>query len=183
MKKIKILTQIIYGVVIIFLVALGLALSLTFLDLPINFKLFTVQSGSMEPAIHTGSLILVKPSQDYTSNQIITFKTGDTTTTHRIVEKIIQDDKTQYRTKGDANDGPDSGVVDINSVVGKVIFSIPYLGYPISFARTQTGLIVLIIIPATIIVYGEILNIKKEIIGLINKNKTKPSTSDEDRHT
>jgi len=55
--------------------------------------------------------------------------------------------------------------------VGKVELSIPFVGYPIAFAKTLPGLIVLIIVPGTIIVYNELLNIKKEIIELLKKKK------------
>ena len=36
-------------------------------------------------------------------------------------------------------------------VLGKTLFSIPLIGYVVEFAKTQTGLVLLIIIPAIII--------------------------------
>ena len=47
-------------------------------------------------------------------------------------------------------------------MIGKVISKIPYIGYPISFTRTLPGVIILIVIPATIIIYEEVGNIRKE---------------------
>ncbi len=179
MKTLKIILKTFYFLIVIFLIYIGLSLSFTFLKLPVNFNLFTVQSGSMEPSIHLGSLVFTHPSAEYQVNDVITFKSPEDsqnsnpkyTTTHRIVQIINSDSKLQYQTKGDANSTPDTSHVDQNLIIGKVIYSIPYLGYPISFARTQTGLILLIIVPSTIIIYGEILNIKNEILKLINRRQ------------
>jgi len=77
----------------------------------------------------------------------------------------------EYVTKGDANDAPDSQAVAEELVLGKTIFSIPLLGYPVSFAKTREGLIILIVIPATMIIYSEILNIKNEAKRLIQERK------------
>jgi len=155
----KIVTFIIYIIVIVFAIsALMSKFSIA------GIKLFTVQSGSMEPAIKVGSLVVVKSQNEYQVNDIITFKDREDsqkTTTHRIVEKedtgIIR-----CTTQGDANDAADSNAVLPPQIVGKVIFKIPYFGYPVAFARTWPGVIILIIIPATIIIYDEVGNIRKE---------------------
>ena len=68
-----------------------------------------------------------------------------------------------FITKGDANNGNDGEFVSPESVVGKVIFDVPYLGYPVGYAKTQQGFILLVIIPAVIIVYEELSKIKYEI--------------------
>jgi signal peptidase len=83
MKKLKIAYYIIVG--LFCLIAVLLIISV----LPItgNFKVLTVLSGSMEPNIHTGSVVVVKPTKDYKIGDVITFgpytKT-QTPTTHRI---------------------------------------------------------------------------------------------------
>lgn len=130
--------------------------------LPIGYKVLAVQSGSMEPALKVGSLIVVKKTNSYQKGEIITYrnKNNSQTTTHRLVE--IKNG--EFVTKGDANNANDSGLINQDFIVGKVILAIPFLGYPISFAKTMPGLITLIIIPSTIIVYSEVLNIKSEII-------------------
>lgn len=164
-KKIQIwpiITYILYGVVILFAL---FALS-SKLPIPGNFKLLTVMSGSMEPTVKIGSLVIVKPANDYQVNDIITFRNLEkpqNTTTHRIV-KIIDREGTFYMTtQGDANGTPDSVEVRQDTIIGKVRLTIPYLGYPIAFSKTVPGLIIFVIIPAIIIIYDEILNIKREI--------------------
>lgn len=176
MKKKKtnywnILTYIIYAIVIIFAI---LAISAKFSIGGI--KLLVVKSGSMEPTIKTGSLVIDKTESIYKIDDIVTFKNRDKpleTTTHRIVgEEIISNIKV-FKTQGDANGTPDSAKLLPDQIVGKVIFKIPFLGYIVAFARTWPGVIILIIIPATIIIYDEINNIKKEIILRKKKGRKK----------
>src|SRR3989344_7094007 len=76
-----------------------------------NYKLFIVQSGSMEPEILTGSVVVVKPSSSYKIGDIITFgpvPKGKLPTTHRIVESRTENNLTFYSTKGDANISKDA---------------------------------------------------------------------------
>ncbi len=147
------------------LAALGLVaifVALSAFNIPGGWKLFTVQSGSMQPAIKTGSLVVVKQAPDYAVGDVITFRREKTPTTHRI--QSIEDG--MIKTKGDANDAPDSEPVNRSQIIGKVILAAPYLGYPVSFAKSKQGFLLLIVIPATLIVYSEILNIKNEIIKI-----------------
>lgn len=129
------------------------------LNLYFGFRFYTVQSGSMEPVIKTNSLIVIKSQPNYQANDIITFRSGQTLTTHRLID--TKDG--QFTTKGDRNDMPDNKLVSLSQVLGKVVLAIPFLGKPIAFIKTQTGFILLIVIPSTIIVYSETLNIKNQI--------------------
>lgn len=126
-----------------------------------------------------GSIVVIEPAQDYQKGEIITFADLDNpknSITHRI-EKVKKDDgRLSFVTKGDANDALDSKEVVPGQVLGKMIFSIPFLGYPVSFAKTKEGLIILVIIPAIIIVYSEILNIKKEIKRILKRRNEKQKT-------
>lgn len=90
-----------------------------------------VTSGSMEPAIRTGSIIYVK----WVSPSIL--KEGDTITyrihgnttqvTHRVVKNNIE--QKYLITKGDANDINDAHPVSYTDVQGKVLVSVPWLGW------------------------------------------------------
>jgi signal peptidase I len=148
------------------LIALGIFVIFSFVPIPGNYKLYTVQSGSMEPAIHTGSLIFVKPMADYSVGDVVTRTTSDpkVTITHRIVDKAEKDGQMVFHTRGDANNAADAEDVPGKNVIGKEIFVIPYLGFPVSYAKTTPGLILLIVIPSVIIIYDEAQKIKKEIL-------------------
>ena len=157
----KIVTYIIYAIVIIFAI---LAISAKFSFFGI--RMLVVKSGSMEPAIKTGSLVIDKELSNYSINDIVTYKNRENpneTTTHRIVDEEIQGNIKLFTTQGDANGSPDSEKVTQDRILGKVIIDIPILGYIVAFARTWPGVIILIIIPATIIIYDEINKIKNEL--------------------
>jgi signal peptidase I len=94
-----------------------------------------------------------------------------TTVTHRINSLSLQD--SSYITKGDANKSVDLSEVRKGNILGKVIFSIPYLGFVLNFTKSQTGLIFIIIIPAVLIIYSELLNIKNEAKKLIKVREKK----------
>jgi len=158
--------------ILLFLVVIGLMVAFSLLPLPGNYKVFSVQSGSMEPNLHMGSLIFVKPQADYNVGDIITRRTSNPrfTTTHRIASKETQGSETVFKTKGDANNAPDAENISKDSIVGKEVLTIPFLGYPVGYAKTLPGLVLLIILPAVIIVYDEAQSIAKEI-SLIRKEK------------
>ncbi len=142
-----------------------------------GYKPLTVLGGSMEPAIHVGSVVLVSPVEtaDIGVGDIITFKTPQDSkvfedypgslTTHRVVEVIGGDGALGFKTMGDANEDPDGWVVPAADVLGKAGFSIPYVGYFVNFARTRNGFLLLVILPAVLIIIGEIRNIFRCIKG------------------
>ena len=105
----------------------------------------TVLSGSMEPTYHTGSLIYVKSVDPYTLKEgdVVTFMLDeDTIATHRIIEVVPdEEDPTviRFKTKGDANDSSDGGLVHYKNVIGTPVFSIPKLGYFVDFIQNPPG--------------------------------------------
>jgi signal peptidase len=159
--------------VLILLLLLGVFVVFSFVPFPGNCKVFTVQSGSMEPTIKTGSLIFVKPMADYAVGEIVTRKTTDpkVTITHRIVSKEELQGKIAFETKGDANNAPDGEKFTKEGIIGKEVFKLPYIGYPVGYAKTSSGLILLIVVPAVIIVYDELNKIKEEIKKMLRKRK------------
>jgi len=185
MKKIKsrlkkvnweLLKKIGYWLIIAVLILIAGLTAVSALNIPGNYKLLTVLSGSMEPAVKQGSIVVVKPADKYQKGDIITFENREDpriSTTHRILEVKEKEGRTIFITKGDANNAPDSEGVIKERVLGKVILTIPFLGYPVAFAKTQTGLILLVIVPAVIIIYSELLNIKNEMKKILTRTKKK----------
>lgn len=150
---------------LVLLVLLGVFVVFSFVPFPGNYKIFTVQSGSMEPTIKTGSLIFVRPEADYNVGDIVTRRTTDpkVTITHRIVSREELNGQIAFETKGDANNAPDGEKFTKDGIIGKEVFKLPYVGYPVGYAKTTPGLILLIIVPAVIIIYDEMNKIKEEI--------------------
>ena len=137
----------IWNVISNILVALVVILALLLVGARVvGLQVFTVLSGSMEPTYHTGSLIYVKEVDPYTIEvgQPITFMLNeDTVATHRVVG-IVPDEEDptviRFRTKGDANDAEDGGLVHYKNVIGTPIFSIPYLGYVADYIQHPPGM-------------------------------------------
>lgn len=101
-----------------------------------QYQVFVVQSGSMEPSIPTGSLVLIKPQPNYVQNDVVTFRDLDSggTVTHRIVK--INATSTQFQTKGDANSSFDKDLIFPEQILGKVTHQVPYLGYPLGLVKS-----------------------------------------------
>lgn len=130
-----------------------------------------VQSGSMEPAIQTGSVIWiysVEPS-NLGEGDIITFRSGTRPsgepqlTTHRIVEVLGEN---EFRTKGDNNEDPDPRPVQGDRVVGKFGFEVPFLGYLVVWAGTSQAFVILVLVPAALMILNELATIVTELAGL-----------------
>jgi len=169
MKKIA---KIIYRLVVAALLfCAGLLVVFTF-PLTGNFKFFVVQSGSMAPAVRTGSVVMVKPSAEYQAGDIITFGQNSRTkppTTHRIVSISNNNGALAYTTKGDANNAADLRTIQPGEIIGRVLFSLPLAGYAVVAARQPYGFFLIIVVPALFIIYDEAVRIRQEIKKKSNK--------------
>lgn len=154
------------------LLAFSFALSQNLLGSAIHA--YVVLSGSMEPALHVGSVVFVKTSDNYKQGDIITFTAkGDSKNlvTHKVVAKTFPDGVEAaplFKTAGDANEDIDPWTVSPDQIVGKEFLTVPYLGYAANFVKTPKGFVALIVIPASIVIYEELKNIAKEIKNLIS---------------
>jgi signal peptidase len=150
----------------------------------LGFNFFAVSSGSMEPNVHTGSLIYVGKFklEDLKKGDIITYRISDeqakqnAVVTHRIAEVkknekqeevTTQGDKKEkktvvtytFKTKGDANAEEDSYDVNADQIIGKYNWQIPKLGFISLFAQTPQGLVLLVILPAAILIIWEVVSL------------------------
>lgn len=168
-----------YYVLIAAVVALGCLLLISSVPTPLHIEVKIVESGSMEPAIHTGSLVVIKPRDSYQVGEIITFYFSlrdKIPTTHRIVEVQHVEGKTLYLTKGDANEESDPRSIPESSVVGRVFFSIPYLGYVLDFVKKPLGFALVIGVPAFLIIVDEAGKIWGEVRNAQVKEVKKDTT-------
>jgi signal peptidase len=122
-----------------------------------------IMSGSMEPAIPVGSIVVVKRvnPEDVKVGDVIAFETGESRTMHRVVEKVVENGSFHFRTKGDANEDPDPWIVKPEDVSGALLLTIPYYGYLLHFAGTPIGFALFILVPAIILIANEVGNILK----------------------
>lgn len=117
-----------------------------------GFKPVEVYSGSMVPTLGVGSIAFDRPvaGRYVRVGDVITFQdpyTKGRLVTHRVVRIFHTKHGLAYRTKGDANATRDPWTIALPNRVGRVSFSVPYLGYVIWYAHTRevrTALILLV---------------------------------------
>lgn len=177
--------KVIYYVLIAGIVAVALMLVISIFPITGNYQIKIVLSGSMEPAIKVGSVAIIKPVSNYKIGDIITFGKDDkenVPTTHRIAETHVVAGEMFFVTKGDANNNTDSSEIRERDIVGKVLFSIPFLGYMIDFAKKPIGFFLLIGIPAIAIVADELRKVWKEIKKIRNKKTLNNNEEDNNKN-
>ncbi|MBO5127514.1 MAG: signal peptidase I [Clostridia bacterium] len=139
------------------LVAVAVVLAVTLAGVRlVGLQVFTVLSGSMEPVYHVGSLIYVKtvdPADLVVGDDISFMLDEDTVATHRIVG-IVPDENDpsvlRFRTKGTANEQEDGSLVHYKNVIGKPVFTIPYLGYIANYIQNPPGTYIAVSIGAVV---------------------------------
>ena len=122
------------GILLIMLVLLLMVPSL--LPRIMGYQTYNVISGSMEPELPVGCLVLVKSisPEMVKEDDIIVFHRGDSIITHRVVE--VQKEERQFITKGDANEDWDAGYITMSEIRGLASKKIPLLGYPSLWIRS-----------------------------------------------
>lgn len=140
-----------------------------------GLQVYTVLSGSMEPAYHVGALLYdkkVDPAQ-LRPGDVITFMLDEETiVTHRIVEVVPDEEDPsviRFRTKGDANAAEDGSLVHYKNVLGTPVFTIPKLGYFANFVQQPPGLYVAIAFGAVLV----LLAFLPDLLGDDKKKKGK----------
>ena len=124
----------------------------------------------------TGSLVITQQIQPKILRQgdVITFISPTKERefiTHRITTIKQNGNVTVLKTKGDKNKTADNWILAGGGVVGKVVVTLPQLGYILSFTQTKIGLVLFILIPSLFIIFDEI----NTIFTLFKQNKKKES--------
>jgi len=127
-------------------------------DLPKVFGLarVVVISGSMQPAIEAGDLLVIREQAGYRVNDIITYRAGASLITHRV--KAVEG--TSLVTQGDGNNVADAPI-EISQVEGKMLFRIPQMGRAALFFKTPPGIVLLVLAGALLILMPYIADKRK----------------------
>jgi len=111
-----------------------------------SYGLVFVKSGSMEPTIKIGSGMIIHKQDRYSEGDIVTFvnRKGNLIT-HRIIG-TVESNSELFQTKGDNNDAVDIRPVNKQNIKGKVVMTLPYVGYLISFLKSKYGIVIVLIL-------------------------------------
>lgn len=119
--------------------------------MPMGVGATVVLSGSMEPTLSTGDLLIIAKQDSYQVDDVVVFQTNRMAVVHRIVElyeKPVQgEDGEEIQqmaiTQGDANITPDDPI-QVSQIKGTVVFRLPIVGYLINMIKTPIGTILIL---------------------------------------
>ncbi len=111
-----------------------------------GIKTFVVVSGSMEPNLNIGDIVVVKKcnENEIDKNDIISYRYGELIITHRIVEIIETENGREYITKGDNNNVNDNINLKYEDIEGKYVGKIKYIGKMIMFLKSKEIMILIV---------------------------------------
>ncbi len=122
-----------------------------------------VLTGSMEPEIKDGDLIIVKQidGEDVKVGDVISFfdpeSTSNSVLTHRVTEIVDENGSLSFRTKGDANNTEDKMPVPADELVGIYKSRIPGAGNVAMFMQSTAGLVICVILPLILLVGYDVI--------------------------
>lgn len=186
MYKLKKAGNIIFWVITPFLFVIAFITAYSIFNNSFPIRIYSVLSGSMEPALRTGSLIVVNAIDKYNIGDIVTYKVDKArfsnnmkidTVTHRIIDVKEDGGNILFTTKGDANMAADKELVPSKTIMGKVRYEIPFMGYIITFSRNPLGFFILMAIPVIMICWEEADKIVSELAKRRKKQKLKASVN------
>lgn len=145
-----------------------------------GYSMFRVVTGSMEPTIKTGSLLICDDTDisKIRINDIVCFKSGlqvikNQVVTHRVIDINVVNGNIRLKTRGDANSVEDALDVSNNNLIGRVIWYSQegnFVARVISFMNGEIGFLSCIVIPVLIIcgmtLHHSMMSIQKDITEL-----------------
>ena len=109
--------------------------------MPLGFGVSVVLTGSMEPTLKVNELVFIVKADDFKEGDIVVYQKDNQLIIHRII--MINDD--MVVTQGDNNDVPDDPI-PLDSLKGKLKFSIPFIGILVRAIRSVPGVIIILVL-------------------------------------
>ena len=117
----------------------------------------------MEPNLQIGDIVVVKKVKqvELKKGDVISYRQGQSVITHRIAEVVEENERVEYKTKGDNNNVEDSGTITYNMIEGKVIKHISKIG-KIAIGLQKKGTIIFIVLLLYVyVIYSSSIKKKK----------------------
>lgn len=156
-----------------------------------GYSFFKVVTGSMEPEIPVGALILSKETEmnDIEVGEVVCFRSKSPDMfgkiiTHRVIEIVNAEDGTlQFITKGDANLSLDGYYVSQQNLIGKVVWQLGSgkLSGVLNFLSNKFGFLSCIAFPAllilTLILRDNVKTMQQDIKRISKQLETRETAS------
>ena len=122
---------------------------------------FVVLSGSMEPVLSTGDVVIEQPvaPRDVRVGDVVTFNDPDQAgrrITHRVRSVHFAGGRARFVTKGDANDTSEHWEMDAGGRLGRVAYRVPLVGYGIVRLSDPAAKFALVMVPALLLALLEL---------------------------
>jgi signal peptidase len=115
-------------------------------------EVYAIRSGSMEPAIGIGSLVVVSAGAEPDAGDVIAYRLPNgAVVTHRVSRVVVGEAGRFLETRGDANADPDPSLVPREAVVGEVALVVPVLGFLLALLGMPIGIVTVISIAGTLL--------------------------------
>ena len=88
-----------------------------------HFPKYYIQTGSMEPTLHVGAVVLINPDKEPNVLDIAAYESSGNIVVHRVVAETDEG----YIFKGDANAIEDASVISEDQIKGTVILKINFI--------------------------------------------------------
>jgi signal peptidase len=120
-----------------------------------GYHTYTVDGGSMEPALKRGSVAIAAATSPpaLRVGDIIAYRQSpqNPPVLHRIVQITNDNGQLGFITQGDQNQTPDTQPVALQGPGDKVEYMVPYAGYILNFAHGTLGRVLLIGLPLPVL--------------------------------
>ncbi len=130
-----------------------------------GYHTYAIDGASMEPTLSVGDVAvskLARPDSLKVGDVIVRRDTqGDQPVLHRIVEVVEVDGQLAFITQGDQDNAPDVQPVILSGSGEQVIYTVPYAGYFLSFAKSWPGRLLLIGLPLVLLAAALAGNVRR----------------------
>ena len=167
-KAKDIIKNIPYGLIVVFLGYLAILTIIYKVEEKAGLRLVNIKTSSMKPLIPPSSFIITKPQNEYHVGDVVTYREINPKTNHEfsrtITHRIVKEKEGGvYITQGDSNKYPDPYEVEKDNILGKVVYTLPYLGYLGFVVKTIPGFLVFVAIPSFFLILSETRYLKNEL--------------------
>lgn len=156
---------------------IGLLIFFALIMLLVGFRPAVVLTGSMEPTISPGDMIVYKSidENDLKIGDVVTFYMTEEsqanhsiTYTHRVVNVLEKNNRVVFQMQGDANQTPDANLIPIERILGKVHYVMPIIGQTFLFVKNN----MLIVISGLFVLFFIVYFVKKLLKNWKYKNNS-----------
>lgn len=132
--------------------------------LAVGDRPYTVLTGSMEPTIAAGDVVIderISPTAARVGD-VVTFRDPEDQSkliTHRVRSIRRDGSNLWFVTQGDANNTTEHWRIAVDGQLGRVVYTVPWVGHVAVLTHTPGGLLLILLVPLTLLGVEELRRI------------------------